>query len=196
MEDVYKYQTDRELWTQFRAGDEQVFAYLYSHYVVMLYHYANRITSHQNLIEDCIQDLFVELWKNRATLGETDSIKYYLYKSLKRALIRALVNLRKRHKGADLPEEYDFEIVLSPEFDLIARQVSQEQKDKLLIALNELTPRQKEAITLKFYDGLTYQEVASLLSMSVRAAYNLVYRAIDVLRTHLEKVVLLLLLGL
>jgi RNA polymerase sigma factor (sigma-70 family) len=56
-------------------------------------------------------------------------------------------------------------------------------------ALNSLTKRQKEAITLKFYDGLSYQEVAVLMAMSVRATYNLIYRAIEVLRSQLDRIV-------
>ena len=144
------------------------------------------------MIEDCIQDLFIELWQNRTQLGETDSVKFYLFKALKRKLVKRLVNHRKYVNGSFESEEYDFEVVLSPEFDLISRQVSQGQKEQMIKALNSLTKRQKEAITLKFYDGLSYQEVAELLAMSVRATYNLIYRAIEVLRSQLDKIIFLL----
>lgn len=186
------YRTDTETWRDFRSDSRHAFAYLYNRYVVMLYHYGNRLTSDRELIEDCIQDLFIELWQNRTQLGDTDSVKFYLFKALKRKLVKRLVNHRKYANGSFEPEEYDFEIVLSPEFDLISRQVSQEQKERMVKALNSLTKRQKEAITLKFYDGLSYQEVAVLMAMSVRATYNLIYRAIEVLRSQLDKIILTL----
>jgi RNA polymerase sigma-70 factor (ECF subfamily) len=192
MNPAYVYRTDIETWRDFRSDSQQAFAYLYNRYVVMLYHYGNRLTSDREMIEDCIQDLFIELWQNRAQLGETDSVKFYLFKALKRKLVKRLVNHRKYTIGSFEPEDYDFEIVLSPEFDLITRQVSQEQKDQMVKALNSLTKRQKEAITLKFYDGLSYQEVAVLMAMSVRATYNLIYRAIEVLRSQLDKIVFML----
>jgi RNA polymerase sigma factor (sigma-70 family) len=192
MSTAHVYSTDRDAWNDFRSDSQQAFAYLYDRYVVVLYHYGNRLTPNRELIEDCIQDLFIELWQHRHQLGETDSVKFYLFKALKRKVVKRLVNLRKNASELFQPEAYDFEIVLSPEFELITQQVSQEQKERMLLALNSLTPRQKEAITLKFYDGLSYQEVASLMAMSVRSAYNLIYRAIDVLKTQLDKVVLLL----
>jgi RNA polymerase sigma factor (sigma-70 family) len=193
MDEEYKHRSDSEIWEDFRKGNEQAFTYLYKSYVVSLYHYGNRKTPDQSLVEDCIQDLFIELWRNRQTLGDTTSIKFYLYKALKRKLVKKLISLRNHPIDAGIPEEYDFEMTLSPELELVAQQLSQEQKDSLLKALNSLTPHQKEAIVLKFYDGLSYQDIASLMSMSVRSAYNLIYRAIAVLRMHVEKVLMMLL---
>jgi RNA polymerase sigma factor (sigma-70 family) len=192
MDEVYKHLSDGEIWDEFRKGNEQAFAYLYKHYIVMLYHYGNRQTPDRNLVEDCIQDLFIDLWRNRRTLGDTTSIKFYLYKALKRTLVKKLISQRNHPTDADIPEEYDFEMVLSPELELVAQQLSQEQKDRLLKALNALTAHQKQAIVLKFYDGLSYQDIASLLSMSIRSTYNLIYRAIGILRMHLEKIMAML----
>ena len=193
MSEHYPYRTDTETWRDFRAGNQSAFAYLYNGYVEALYHYGNRLTPDRELIEDCIQDLFIELWQHRTTLGDTDSVKFYLFKALKRKVVKKIVGLRRQSSEQPLTDDYDFEIVLSPEFELITRQVSHDQKERLVVALNSLTPRQKEAITLKFYDGLSYQEVATLLAMGTRATYNLVYRALDVLREHLDKVVFVLL---
>jgi RNA polymerase sigma-70 factor (ECF subfamily) len=51
---------DPELWNAFRQGDEQAFAQIYRNYVKVLYRYGLKITPDTSLIEDCIQDLFVE----------------------------------------------------------------------------------------------------------------------------------------
>ena len=136
---------DTMLWRQFKAGNEVAFSALYKRYIVLLYNYGEIITSDRELIEDSIHDLFVELWKNRKTIAQADSVRYYLYKGLKRKIFK---NLEKKRK---LPlkeafNDHDFEIVLSHEFGIIAGEISTIKKAQILKALNELSRRQKEII--------------------------------------------------
>jgi RNA polymerase sigma factor (sigma-70 family) len=189
---VFSQHPEAEVWHAFKAGNEQAFAYIYNLHVHALYNYGYRITPHRELVEDCIQDLFVNLWHNRKSLGDTTTIKFYLFKALKRSLIKKVIIQRKRATKVELLEQYNVNMILSPEFELIAEQISQRQKEKLLITLNNLSQRQKEAIILKFFDDLSYQEVALLMSMSVKSTYNLIYRAINVLKINVEKFYLIL----
>lgn len=175
-----------QLWNEFRGGDERAFALLYDRYVVPLYNYGERLTHDKELIEDSIQDLFVELWKNHAGLGPTSSVKFYLYKAFKNRLVKNLHKV-KSLTGGKIPDEYDFEMVLSPEFSYINEEISDRQKQKLLEVVNMLAPRQKEALTLRFFDGLSYEEMASLMSLPVKSIYMLVYRAIGFLRENLRE---------
>lgn len=172
------------LWAAFKDGSEKAFTAIYNQYIVSLYHYGERITPDKELIEDSIHDLFVDLWRNRDNLAHVHSIKFYLYKGLKRKIIRNL-SLKRKFPLDDLAKGLDFEMVLSHEFNIIANEISEQQKNIALKALNKLTRRQKEAIILKFYDDLTYKEIGNLLSISTKSTYTLIYRAIDVLKRHL-----------
>jgi RNA polymerase sigma factor (sigma-70 family) len=180
-------------WDKFRSGDLKAFTSIYSTYLRPLYNYGRKFSKNTAFIEDCIQDLFVELWKNKNQLGPANSVKYYLYKSLRRKIFRALQHENK-HLPEVLTEEYTFEMELSAETNLVSNQLMLEQKLVLEKALQNLTKRQREAIYLRFYENLSYEEVASIMSLELRSVYNLISKSIDTLRHTTPQAFFLLLL--
>ena len=74
---------DIELWNEFREGSHEAFQRLYQLYARDLLSYGNKVTGNTQLIEDSIHDLFIELWQSRNNLSQTDSIKFYLFRSLR-----------------------------------------------------------------------------------------------------------------
>jgi RNA polymerase sigma factor (sigma-70 family) len=185
------WEEDRNLWHAFKEGNYAAFTQIYRQHVQALFNFGSKITPDRNLVEDAVHDLFVEIWKNRATLGEVNSVKYYLFKALKRKIIRTL----SKKTPHSIAEDYHFEIVFSHEFALINDQINEEQGKKLANALKDLSDRQREAIFLRFYDGLSYEEIASVMSVTIKTAYNFVYMALSQLRqslTHTFPVLLLL----
>lgn len=180
---------DSFLWDRFRAGQLPAFTELYNTYVQTLYNYGKRFTADSDLIEDCIQDLFVELWHKKETLGDTDSPKHYLLKSLRNRLFRRFSQYQKF--TSDGLEEYDFEVELSYELSLIDEQAAVQQRDQLQQALRQLTKRQREIIFLKFYENLSYEEIATVMSLEVKSAYNLVSKAVEAIKRYLLRSFLL-----
>ena len=181
------------IWDNFRNGQENAFVLIYNQFIDTLYNYGERLTDDRELIKDSVQDLFVDLWKNKEKLPQVTSVKYYLFKAYKRKVIKNLIRKRKLPIDKNILEDYNFEIVFSHESELIARQISEQEQKRLLRSLNKLPRRQKEAITLKFLDGFSYQEVASIMSMNVKSTYNLIYRALAMLKDHFPEFTLLLL---
>jgi RNA polymerase sigma factor (sigma-70 family) len=177
---------DEELWQSFKLGNEIAFGKIYDQYFNSLYNYGIKISRDKQLVKDCIQELFIELWRYKANLALVNSIKYYLFKSLRRKLVREIQN-----KGifSDISaEEYHFEMVLPYESLIVQKQISEEQSKELLKALNSLSKRQKEAIFLKFYENLSYQEVASIMSITVKSVYKVILSGIDSLRKNLKRI--------
>ena len=174
-----------------KTGSESAFKALYDTYIQDLFLYTSRITNNRELIEDSIQDLFVELWKSRENLPHVKSVKFYLFKRIKRKVIRKLIESRKLPLSRNILEDYNFEIVFSRETELINRQITKEKQQRLLKSLNKLTRRQKEAITLRFFDGLPNTEIAALLAMSPKSVRNLIYRAMITLKDEMSLVLLL-----
>src|ERR1044072_6476462 len=87
---------DHLLWNSFRGGDEQALATIFDRYIKRLHNYGLKILNDRDLVKAAVQDLFIELWKNHSNLGETNSIKFYLYKSLRRKLIRIKIKESNR----------------------------------------------------------------------------------------------------
>jgi RNA polymerase sigma factor (sigma-70 family) len=180
---------EKFLWQSFLEGNKQSFETIYTHYYNSLYEYGMRRVDNPEQVKDTIQDLFVKLWTNRRNLGPTDNIKYYLLTSLKRRLIDGITT------APASPEE--FQMHFSVESDYLRRERHGEQAKQLVSALNQLTGRQKEIIYLRFFEELSYEQIAIIMDISVKGAYKLSYRALDALKDILnisKKDLLLLLL--
>ena len=180
-------QKEAAIWQDFKNGDEKAFEVLYDQYFSFLYSYGFQISPNKALVKDCIQNLFVELWRNRARLTEVKCVKKYLYISLRRKIVKDLIKENKFRRDEFL-EDYDFEVILPQELLMINDQSAQDIQEKLLKSVECLTRRQKEAIFLRFYENMKYEDIAIVLSLkNVKYARTLIYRAIDVLKVNITK---------
>ena len=177
---------DAELWSLFKNGDNQAFKSIYASTAEKLYFYGLKISQDKALIEDVIHDLFTELVKNRKNLGATDNILFYLLKAFKRKLLRRIKTEKRFVFHKDL-EEYKFDVTWSVEHDLILEEVTDQNTQMLLNALNKLTPRQKEAIYLRFSKELDYKSVAEIMDISVEGCRNLISKAIRSLKEEMSE---------
>lgn len=184
---------DEQLWSEFQHGSEQAFAALYNANFNLLYNYASKFTSDKDLIKDCIHDLFVRLWERRDTAKVVSSPKFYLLKSIRHSVFNALAEKKKLVHDQEHLAEDRFEFVLPHESLLISRQISKEQQEHIVRALNTLTDRQKEVIFLRFYNSLSYEEIAAVMDLHVDSCYNLVSKALGLLKKNIVKVGLCLL---
>ncbi len=194
MQSDYLNSTDSEIWSDFKKGSETAFSFIYQQYSAALFSYGFHIARDSEVVKDCIQNLFISLWSRRGQLGDTNSIKFYLFKSLRRAIVDELMAKSRYSTLEELEEYYDFEVTMSHEFKLIADQTTLEQREKLHQALDSLTNRQKEAIYLIYFNNLSHQETATVMALKVTAVYNLVYHALTTLKKLVTQIGLCLLL--
>jgi RNA polymerase sigma factor (sigma-70 family) len=180
----YHHECDMVLWNAFKNGNKEAFAVIYYRCFKILFLRGLQISSDKELIKDCIHDLFVEIWTNKLQLATPDSVKAYLISSIRRKIIRQLKMIRSRQ--IDLYNT-PIGIVQSKEDQMISEQVKQEQLCYFNRAINSLTKRQKEAIQLKFYSNLSYEEIAQKMEISTDSIYNLVSKAIDNLQQELSR---------
>ena len=172
---------DSALWDSFRNGNESTFIRIYETYFDKLYAYGWRICKKEELVKDAIQDIFIGLRKYRSNLGHTDSIKFYLFKCLKRAIIKEEGKWYSNLNEID--ENYFFDFSFSPEKLLIERQIDEEKQKKLNEAIALLSPRKKEVIYYYFYEGLNYQQIQEIMDLdNIKSARNLIYKALGFLR--------------
>jgi len=185
---IYSLSTDLELWSAFKGGDDGAYEYIYNRHAPELFSYGLHIVRNRQLVEDCVHDLFVYLFQHRATLGDTDAIKYYLFKSLRRRVIEVL---EKQSKAAQesraVAENYHDHALAtaSQEVNMIEAETSLAKNRRLTQAIENLPPRQKEAIYLLYFSKLEYEEIAAIMSLSIRTVYNQIHTAIQTLRKEL-----------
>lgn len=171
-----------ELWISLRSGSREALNAIFDKYCRVLHSFGRNITADQGLISDCVQDLFVELWVKRNVLApHVSSIKFYLIKSLRRRIVRGLSDSR-RFAGQVHPGNYFDEVEFSIEVNVIRSQLSAEQSMQLKASIATLNSRQQEAMYLKFYEGMVYEDIASVMDTNVKAVYNLISRSIAALQ--------------
>ncbi|HUX59476.1 MAG TPA: sigma-70 family RNA polymerase sigma factor [Bacteroidales bacterium] len=176
----YEITSDTLLWNNFRSGDEKSFENIYRTYVKPLYHYGSKFTNDKNFVLDCIQEVFVDIFTHRHNLGETNNIKLYLFVALKRKII---CSLHKNNLIQSFPDEIlPFLSIYSSENEIPDFETDPGKINKLNKALKMLSPRQKEAIYLRFVSELRYEEMCQIMNLNYQSVRNLVHRAIEKLR--------------
>lgn len=178
----YSYLTDVELWELFLSGDKKALAYIYKRQYILLTAYGLKLTDDLELVKDAIQDLFVKLYLNRKTLNKTSNINTYLIKALKHRLFDELSRSSKSFDWEELPFEFIEDDFMKDHF--AEDDEKWLQKKKLKMAIDLLSPNQKEIIYLRFVRELSYEEIADILGINYQSAKNLTSRTLVKLRNN------------
>jgi len=175
-------------WDAMRAGDGEAFAWLYAKYFKLLYNYGRKIGAGDAALQDAIHDLFVDLWRFRDNLSETTSVRFYLYRSIRRRLVRN--DTSRSFFTADGIVIEDALQVSTPslEENLIDEEKQNQRLNRLKKLLNDLTPRQYEALVLRFYDELSFEDIGSMLQVNEQSARNLVQRGLAQMKQYAKYV--------
>jgi RNA polymerase sigma factor (sigma-70 family) len=178
----YHKECDEVIWNALRNNDKEALAVIYYRFFNLLLRRGLQISNDRELVKDCIHDLFLEIWINKTKLTTPLSVKAYLIVSIQRKLMRKL----KKHRSQQTEiEKLPIEVVSSKEDQIISEQQINEQQTLVSRAVNSLTKRQKEAIQLKFYSNMSYEEIAGMMKISTDSIYNLVSKAINNLQKGL-----------
>ena len=167
-------------------GDTDAFLTIYECHYQALFSYGFSLTANTELTKDCIQDLFLEIWKQRNTINkDVANVRAYLFTWLRRKLYKELARLEGEKDSDEWIKSFD-QNTLSYEALLVAFQLSEEKKENLREALKKLTKKQLEIIRLKFFENLSYAEIAARTSLKQRTIYNLIYEALRQLRETMQ----------
>lgn len=172
-----------QYWNGLRKGDPSSLSGLYHRYFKLLYNYGRKINAEKKSLEDAIHDLFVDLWRFRENLSPTTSVRFYLYRSLRRRLLCNNGAGDFLIKNGVVREEL-LQSVPCFEQDIIEKEIEHHRVSHLKKLLNDLSPRQYEAMILRFYDELSFEEIGAILNVNEQSARNLVQRGLTQLKQY------------
>lgn len=172
-----------EQWERLRQGDENALFSIYQQYYNQLYKYGLRITGDATLVTDHINQVFMELWEHHRHLKAVQNVKGYLLTYLKRKIFRDQEQRRRHYLFLKEQEEFSFQA--SVEEHIIQLQLKEDQRQQLLRALDGLSFRQRELIRLRYFDELSYEEIARKTRLSTRTVYNNISAGIQLLKKAL-----------
>ena len=184
---------DTQLWQQLKLGNKNALESIFRNEADALTNYGKKFTADKELIADSLQDLFVELWRTRETIGQTDHIRKYLYVSFRRRLIKYL---NKSLKTQTLDPETDLknDISFSVENSWIENEETELRSKELSAAISKLSSRQQEILYLKFHSEMDYDQIIEIMGLNYQSARNLVTRALEALRKSMTSVLVLIFL--
>ena len=175
---------DYELWQSFKSGSSDAFHEIYNYHFHPLFEYGIRLTQDRELVKDAVHDLFVKLWNNKKKLSNVINIRAYLLVAIRSTVFNKLAR-EKKVVSSEINDAFPFEMVFSVENELIRKESEGIKAQTVIDGLNQLSPRQKEVLYLRFYQDLSYEEVASIMDVSLKATYKLNARALKALKDAL-----------
>jgi RNA polymerase sigma-70 factor (ECF subfamily) len=168
---------DLDVAARIRDGDEAACEALFLAVYAPLCRFANHIVAAPDIAEELVQDVFVKLWRNRASLEVHTSLRAYLYRAVRNSALNHVERRRTEQRWRDFAagEAEDPPIGTTR---LEAEQVAAE----LDRALSSLPPRCREVVELRWRHGLKHAEIAEALGISVKGVEIQLTRGLGVLR--------------
>jgi len=173
---------DESLICQIQEGSHEAFSALVNRHSNRFYRIAYRLVFSKDDAEDIVQEAFLKLW-NRPNLwdpGKRAKFTTWFY----RVVINLCLDLRKKKKLINLPEDIEFpDENPGPDvlFDVHQKQAVLER------FIHELPERQQLALNLCFYEGLSNSEAAQIIGVKVKALQSLVMRAKTTLKHNVKQ---------
>ena len=170
-------ESEHELWEKFRNGDKTAFTIIYNRNIEHLYNFCFQFSRDEEISKDIIHDVFINL-RMSSSRTKIKSVKSYLFRCV-------YTEWLKRKKKLKIPEIDTAELIsLSIEDKIIEDQEMKNRLEDLKKRINLLTSKQKKSIMLFYYEGMSYEQLAEVLSLkNAKSARKLVYRALDKMRS-------------
>ena len=169
--------TASDTWSAFQLGEESAFHTIYSTYYNDLFNYCYGILKNRTTTEDCLQDFFVHLWRKRQRISPKTTIKILLLGILRNFTLDFIRKNKCRHKHTSLFSLENNSLINSVEQDIIKRETTKHKQQIINKLINTLSPQQREALFLRYYENMDIAEIATVMGLSYAAAAKHLSRA-------------------
>lgn len=163
-----------------QAGDRRAFEELLQGIGLPLHNYLVQLVNDSNLADDILQDVFVLMWRKLTWLRDPELFRPWIYRIANREAFRRLKNERtwRNQLGAELQE------IAEP---IAAMSDLPEWIDKLPEHVSAISPASRVVLLLHYQQGMTLDEVATVLDLSLGTVKSRLGYGLNVLRQRLGK---------
>jgi RNA polymerase sigma-70 factor (ECF subfamily) len=176
--------SNTELILQVKQDNEVAFYNIYERYCKRLYGFVLRYVKIDVDAEEIVQEVFVKIWESRRNIDEHSSFESYLFTVAYNSTISLLRKRSNEQKYISHLKSIQ-QIQKAPE--LIDEIYFNELNDKVKLLFNELTSRQKEIFRLSREGGLSHEEIAQKLNISVNTVKKHMANTLSYLKSHIDK---------
>lgn len=162
-----------------RAGFESVFRAHYS----LLCSYANQFLKDPDGAEEVVQEVMFRLWTNRSSLVIETSLRSYLFRAVRNGCMNVLKHRNVRDEYRNWREHQDQSTTLTQEDNLVVSEL----ESRIREAIDRLPVERRKVFVHSRYDGLSYNQIAEKLGISVKTVENQMGKALKALREELAE---------
>lgn len=184
---------DLTLWNNLKVGDEKAFSILFEKYYSHLVRYGNSLCAYDDRVQDCVQDVFTDIWVYRESISASIVVKAYLLSCVRKRIARMYQRDPFFKKGSNIQTTaflFDFSI----EQQLIDDEITAEKVSQLNTLINNLPSRQKEALYLRHHQQLSVEQIAEMMNVNYQSVSNILFRAIQKIRADWKENILMILI--
>jgi RNA polymerase sigma-70 factor (family 1) len=189
--------TEKQIINSINKGEIDAFHYLYKEYFPPLCIYAKNFTRNKEIAEEVVQDVFINLWEQQGHLNIDNSLKSFLFVSVRNGCLNHLKHLQVVNKF----NAYYTQLLNDAQG---LYNVSQESGDSIMIAKEldeklsreiELLPEQcRKIFLMSRFDCLKHQEIADKLGITINTVHRQTSIALEKLRLSLKNYLTLFIL--
>ncbi|MGQ7868823.1 RNA polymerase sigma-70 factor [Sunxiuqinia sp. sy24] len=174
---------ERVLVNRLIQGDQLAFEKLFRFYYPGLVVYARQFVVDAEKAEEIVQDFFVRFWERHPSLKPSDSLKSYLFSSVKNSSLNVLKRLKIEERYLrDIQKLSDDHLLYDPDL-----YIASELQGKIQKAIDTLPDRCREIFILSRINGLKNDEIASQLNISKRTVETQISKALKTLKVELKE---------
>jgi RNA polymerase sigma-70 factor (ECF subfamily) len=172
---------------RFQQGEENGFQYFFNKYYASLCHYAHEITSNQPVAEEIASDAFIKLWERRERFFMENTLRSFLYTVVRNAAFNYVKSVGKVSTAA-----IDDLQIADGHPNYFTSLVTTETYRQLHQAIEKLPKVCRKVITMFYIQGMSYEQIAQELQISLANIRNQKARGIKLLRENNFGVVLVM----
>lgn len=183
---------EKDLIVRLKNGDQNAFELLFHFYYPGLVMYSTQFTADRMEAEEIVQNFFVRFWQRHQQIIPSDSLKSYLFLSVKNGSLNFLKHKKIEEKYIrSMTELSNNHLVYDPDL-----YIASELQEKIKNAIDLLPEKCREIFIMSRMRGMKNEEIAVELNLSKRTVETQISKALKVLRVELKDYVgLLVLLG-
>lgn len=176
--------TDQELLALMQQGNEKAFTTLYHRYYLLLCKKAFQRIPSASLVEEIVQDVFINLWTKASSLDIYGNVKAYLYATLRNKVLHELRTEANRSFYAQKIKQLTMQQEENHYLDTL---YAQEAETYINQVISTLSPQCRQAFLLSRYEHLSYKEIAQQMQLSVNTVEKHIAKALRILRSKLNE---------
>lgn len=173
---------EKELFARMSAGDEAAFTQIFYHYTQRIYHYILNKTKSPGIAEEIVQEVFIKIWQSRESFSGLSNYEAFLFSMASNKLIDFL---RKMAHQDNLKKQV-WQTISNISNTTIEELDLKHSRELINKAVERLSPQRRKIFLMNKEQGLSRQEIADRLNLSVNTVNNHLNEAVRLVKEYLE----------